>query len=498
MKPFNVSKFIIGAGISSFMVIPVQAKKTLSEKSQKNLNILLITADDLNYSSTGFWGSKVPDITPNLDKLAAQGMIFKNSHVNCAVSQPSRAVLATGMYAHRNGVEGFYHTEKNIPTVMSVLRDNGYLVGIAGKVSHSTPIKEFKWDVAVDQPDLGMGRNPQRYYEVFREFVVNAKKNKKPFYFMLNSHDPHRPFHGSKADLNMKKNGTVYPSPSRIYSTKEIEVPGFLPDIPAVRTELAQYFSSVRRLDDTIGAVLKVLKEEGILDNTLIVFLSDNGISAPFAKTNVYLNSTRTPLIVSLPGVVKPGTRNSEEFISGIDFMPTVLDICGIDIPNNVDGKSFLPLMKGERQDNRTRVFTQFYETSGKNRYPMFAVQDNKYGYIYNVWSDGKYQFKNDSQGGIAFKGMVTEGKTDFDIQKRVDLLWYRVPEEFYDLENDPNALNNLVNDPAYFDTIANYRKELLTWMKQYESNATDVFEKICEYNDSRYKYMKENRGKRR
>ena len=104
---------------------------------------------------------------------------------------------------------------------------------------------------------------------------------------MLNSHDPHRPFHGSKADLNMKKNGTVYPSPSRIYSTKEIEVPGFLPDIPAVRTELAQYFSSVRRLDDTIGAVLKVLKEEGILDNTLIVFLSDNGISAPFAKTNL-------------------------------------------------------------------------------------------------------------------------------------------------------------------------------------------------------------------
>lgn len=92
MKTFNVSKFIIGAGISSFMVIPAQAKKVASEKNQKNLNILLITADDLNYSSTGFWGSKVPDITPNLDKLAAQGMIFKNAHVNCAVSSHPRSI----------------------------------------------------------------------------------------------------------------------------------------------------------------------------------------------------------------------------------------------------------------------------------------------------------------------------------------------------------------------------------------------------------------------
>lgn len=162
-----------------------------------------------------------------------------------------------------------------------------------------------------------------------------------------------------------------------------------------------------------VGAILNVLDEENLSENTLVMFLSDNGISAPFAKTNCYLNSTSTPWIVRWPGVVKPGTRDKEDFISGIDFMPTVLDICGYNIPGTVDGQSFASILKGGKQENRDKVFTQFYETSGKRRYPMFAVQTAKYGYIFSPWSDGSYKFLNDSQGGIAFKGMVEAGKSN-------------------------------------------------------------------------------------
>ncbi|MDR2808991.1 MAG: sulfatase [Tannerellaceae bacterium] len=486
-----INYLFFSTGLASVLILPVDAKNNHpTNQGQELLHILLITADDLNFSSTGFLGAKVPAITPNIDRLAEQGMVFEHAHVNCAVSQPSRAVLATGCYAHRNGVEGFYHTNKNIPTLMSVLRQHGYHVGIAGKVPHSTPIQSFVWDTAVDQPELGQGRDPHKYYQVFREFIQASKKSKKPFYFMLNSHDPHRPFHGSKEDTKMRQDGEVYPYPSRIYSPDEVDVPGFLPDIPAVREELSQYFSSVRRLDDTVGEVLKVLEDEGVRNNTLVMFLSDNGISAPFAKTNCYMNSTRTPWIVYWPKVVEPGTRNSEDFISGIDFMPTILEACGINIPTSIDGRSFLPLIKGQKQTDRNQVFTQFYETSARNRYPMFAVQDKKFGYIYNPWSDGKTQFKNDSQVGIAFKGMMEAGKTNTSIQQRVNMLWFRTPEEFYDLENDPNALNNLINDPVYKEEMNKYRQELLKWMKKYKASTYDLFRKWINYSNTRIQYI--------
>ncbi|MDR2498989.1 MAG: sulfatase [Tannerellaceae bacterium] len=460
------------------------------ESQAPALNILLITADDLNFSSAGFRGSAVANITPNLDRLSQQGMIFRHAHVNCAVSQPSRAVLATGMYAHRNGVEGFYHTQADIPTLMSVLRDRGYMTGIAGKVPHSTPVESFKWDRAVDQPELGQGRDPQQYAQVLRSFLRDAKQGRKPFYFMLNSHDPHRPFHGSEADERMRSQGIPYPPPSRIYTPEEIEVPGFLPDIPDVRTELAQYFSSVRRLDDTVGAALRVLDEEGLSESTLVMFLSDNGISAPFAKTNCYMNSTRTPWIVRWPGVVQAGSDNESDFISAVDFMPTVLEACGIDIPPNVDGRSFMPLLRGEAQANRSQVFTQFYETSARNRYPMFAVQDAKYLYIYNAWSDGQYRFLNDSQGGIAFKGMVKAAETSPQIHDRVQMLWYRQPEELYALETDPDATRNLVADPSRKQALEQYRQSLANWMEQYGSSALESYKRFVDYSQSRSQYM--------
>jgi N-sulfoglucosamine sulfohydrolase len=485
---------LVSIGMTSIQILPVQAKDGNEAGNRRQaLNVLFITADDLNYSSVGFLGSSVPEITPNIDKLSRQGITFECAHVNCAVSQPSRAVLATGMYAHRNGVEGFYHTAKNVPTIMSVLRENGYYVGIAGKVAHSTPVKSFVWDMAIDQPELGQGRDPQRYRQVFKEFIRKSKKSKKPFYFMMNSHDPHRPFHGSAEDARMRR-GIPYPSPSRVYSPSEIDVPGFLPDIPAVREELSQYFSSVRRLDDTVGEILKVLEEEEMNENTIVIFLSDNGISAPFAKTNCYSNSTRTPWIIKWHGVIEPGSRNTDDFISGIDFMPTILDACGLDAVPETDGESFLPLLKGKKQIRRKQVFTQFYETSMKNRYPMFSVQDKKFCYIYNAWSGGQYKFLNDSQAGIAFKGMIEAGKSNPSIQKRVEFLWYRTPEEFYDLEEDPDALHNLTDDGAYKKEIDEYRLKLLEWMIQYESSALDVYRNLVDYSNARANYMEQQR----
>lgn len=452
----------------TFSTLPTQAQN-------KPLNVLLITADDLNYSSVGFMGCPIPNTTPNIDKLATQGLIFTNSYNNIAVSQPSRAVMATGMYAHNNGVEGFFHTQKNIPTVMSVLGDNGYITGIAGKHKHSTPIESYKWDTELDMPELGEGRDPRLYYNSFNKFVSEAKTEGKPFYFMANSHDPHAPFHGSKREKRAFPNKT-FPDASYVFTAEDITVvPDFLPDLQQTRNELAQYYSSIRRLDDTVGELLKVLEEQGVADNTIVMFLSDNGMDFPFAKTNCYMNSNKTPWIVRWPGVTKADSKDNRHFISTIDFMPTVLDACGIKFEGKTDGHSFVPILKGEKQKNRREVYTQFYETSALNSFPMFAIHDADFVYIYSPWAYDDKVFINCAWGGETFAAM--RESNDPKIQQRYNFFRTRTQEELYDAKNDADGLVNLADDPKHKKTMERYHKKMEQWMISTGSWGIELFQ---------------------
>ena len=219
------------------------------------LNVLFITADDMNYNTPGFTGCLTPGITPNLDRLASQGMRFVNAHVTVAVCQPSRECLMTGRYPHRNGATGFYPVRPDVPTLAESLKAAGYQLGIMAKVSHLAPADKFPWDYKYDARELGQGRDPALYYRSAKEFFAQAKKSGKPFFLMANSQDPHRPWAGSDGEKNRGENkqgkkkkakkaataagddesvsGEVkYPPPSRIYKPEEVAVPGFLPDLP--------------------------------------------------------------------------------------------------------------------------------------------------------------------------------------------------------------------------------------------------------------------------
>ena len=460
-----------------FLMFAVLLSSCGTKSSKVKPNVLLITVDDMNYNSVGVFGAVVPGTTPNIDKLASQGMRFENAHVTIAVCQPSRGVLATGMYPHRSGIEGFFHTKKDIPTIVELLKEHQYFTGVLSKTKHSSPKENTPWDVVRTQADhMGMGRDANRYYEETKAFLKQASETTKPFYLMANANDPHRPFSNSDQEKRAYKGKDISP-PSKIYSSEEIEVPSFLPDIPDVRLEMSEYYSSVRRADDVVGAVLKALDESGQAENTIVLFLSDHGMALPFAKTNCYHNSTKTPWIVRWPGVVAQGSMNNQHIISGIDFMPTVLEVLGIDIPKSVDGRSFVPLLKGASQGDREFVFTQFHETSAKNRFPMRAVQSRKFAYIFNAWSDGTRVFRNESQSGRTFKAMQEAAKTDSAIAKRVDLFSRRVLEEFYDLEKDPDALVNLIDDKGYQTEIAAYRKRLKEWMQETADPALEALE---------------------
>jgi len=475
---FTRRGFLKAAGLGAALLASGQFSAFGANEQKKRPNILLITADDMNWNAPGCFGGKTPDITPNIDRLASEGVRFEHAHITIAVCQPSRSVLMTGRYPHRNGAEGFQPINTNVPTLQEQLNNAGYIQGILGKVKHLAPPEKFEWDMSEDIQDLGSGRNPELYYKYAGDFFRQAASQKKSFFLMANSHDPHRPFHGSEQEQKkFAKALKNIPAPSRVYKSDEIEVPGFLPELPDVRKEIAQYYSSVRRCDDTVGAVMRALRESGQAENTLIMFLSDNGMALPFSKTNCYLHSTRTPWIAAWPGRIKPGTVDKQHFISGIDFMPTALDAAGVPAPTGMDGSSFLPVLLGKRQYERDKVFTQFHQTSGRNRFPMRCVQGLRFGYIFNPWSDGKRVFKNESQSGLTFNAMKAAAPNDDSVAARIKLFQYRVIEEFYDFKNDPDGLHNLIDDPDYTKNIDEMRASMLKWMKKTGDPALAAFE---------------------
>lgn len=424
----------------------------------KPINVLLITADDLGYEVLPFLGGTPKDITPNLSRLATEGMSFHNAHVNIAICAPSRSIIATGRYGFNSGCFGFNKLPKDIPTVFGTFQKNGYLTGILGKVSHSTPDLKFTWDFAHDYGELNAGRSPQKYHDYTEEFLARCKKENKPFYFMVNSHDPHRPFHNPKT---AKAN---WGTPSKLYSPKDVVVPSYLTDLPEVREELSHYYNSVRRLDDTVGRVLDALEKSGFAENTLVMFITDNGSAFPFAKANTYLASTKTPFLVRWPGVIKPNSVDKNHFVANVDFFATFMEATGLPQPKGLDGRSLVPLFKGEKQDKRDYVFTQIDYTIGGPAKPMRCIQDNKFGYIFNAFSDGKFAYKNNNEG-LTFKAMQAKGKTDPAVQARVDMFRHRVVEEFYDLQADPGCTKNLINSPGHAELVAAYQQRLRAWM---------------------------------
>jgi len=441
-------------------------------------NILLVTADDMNWDAVGAYGCPVAGTTPNIDQLAEDGIRFHRAHVTIAVCQPSRSTLMTGRYPHRNGGEGFFHLRRpNIPILPDVLRTSSYRTGILGKVGHSTPYAQFQWDMMRDANDLGHGRSPRLYGDYATTFLKAAKDADQPFFLMLNSHDPHRPFYGNdRPEWYEEGDLPAAEIPSRTFSPGEVTTPGFLADLPDVKLEVSEYYNSVRRCDDTVGAALQALREAGCEENTIVVFLSDNGMAFPFAKTNCYLNSTRTPWIMRWPDRIRPGSLDTEHFISGIDMMPTLLDAAGLDAPPGMDGRSFLPLLKGRSQRGRDLVFTQFHQTAAKRNYPMRCVQNRRLGYIFNPWSDGVRVFRNESQQGRTMQAMRAAAENDPWVAGRVNLFLYRVTEELYDFERDPNARHNLIDNVDSMDDLQVLRKEMEQWMEATEDPALTAF----------------------
>jgi N-sulfoglucosamine sulfohydrolase len=424
---------------------------------QTRLNILLITVDDMDAVTPGAFGGPT-GLTPHIDALAAEGMVFRRGHVAAAVCQPSRSAIMSGQWPHRNGAEGFEPVHQSTRLLTDLLRPMGYVCGILGKVQHLQPVEKFGWDVARDMRDLGMGRSPARYGEETARFVAAASEAGRPWFLMANAHDPHRPFHGSVAEREKwtDEERASYPAPSGVVDVATIPSPGFLPDLPQVRTEYHEYLASSRRADDVVGAVLAAVHSAGAAESTLVFFLSDNGMAFPFAKANCYLRSSLTPFVVRWPGVVTPGAQESTAFVSMLDIFPTVCKALG-EGPGDVDGTSLLSLLIGAADPTaRDHVFTVFHETSGKARLEMRCVQDARWGYVWNAWADGTTEYRAENMEGLTWAAMVEAA--DPQIAQRVNFYLHRRREELYDLDSDPDCQDDLAGHPDHTAALSRVR----------------------------------------
>jgi len=404
-------------------------------------NILFLIADDLGLH-TGAYGDRTA-VTPHLDQLAAEGTRFTHAFCTTASCSPSRSVMLTGLHTHTSGQYGLAHAphhQSMLPQcrpLPALLHAAGYKTGVIGKL-HVEPARAFPWDwnEAADN-----GRNGVAMAAKARQFVEAAGRS--PWYLHVGFTDPHRAPQGFA--------NRDYPGVTRQkFDPAKVPVPSFLPDNAAVREEMAEYYESVHRLDQGVGAFVKMLKDAGQYDHTLIVFVSDHGIPFPNSKTTLYDSGTRLPLIVRHPDAGARGVA-SDALVSFADLTPTFLDWSQARGPEYaLAGRSILPLVGRPTATGWEEVYFshQFHEIT--MYYPMRGIRTRRYKYIRNLAHGLPFPFANDLWNSKTWQSLRVLGESARLGQRTVKDYLHRPEEELYDLEADPLEVRNLAARPEH------------------------------------------------
>ncbi|MCD6350853.1 MAG: sulfatase [Armatimonadetes bacterium] len=427
--------------------------------SHKRPSIVLIVADDHGLD-TGAYGNPAIS-TPHMDELAAEGVRFTNAFCTTASCAASRSVILTGLYNHANGTYGHTHgchhfaCFEDTVTLPALLNEAGYRTARVGK-KHYAPEHIFPFQAG--HPDGMFGRDDVRMSEACREFIAGDG----PFFLYWCSHNPHRgggvvEEHPFKPDRFGNPRQSYPGDTEQTFRDEDVLVPPWLPDIPEVRAELAQYYQSVARLDRGIGRLMQVLREEGKYDDTLIIYISDNGAPWPGSKTTLYEPGANLPLIVKSPLHSARGAT-CDGLVTWADLTPTILDFAGAyDDPEAFHGRSFKDIIDHPSPtDWREEVFTAhtFHEIT--NYYPMRVVRTKRYKFIWNIANPLTYSFAADLWASASWQGVLRRGLTTFG-KRSVEAYLHRPRFELYDLQEDPHELVNLADKPEYAGMVEDF-----------------------------------------
>jgi len=447
----------------------------------KRPNILLIVADDHGREALGCYGNPVIK-TPNLDRLAKDGVRFTNAFCTSASCAASRSVILTGLHNHTNGTFGHTHgvhhfsCYDNIISLPAILNQSDYRTACMGK-RHFAPEKTYPFQLKMEKD--GESRDDVAMAEGCREFLTGEN----PFFLYYCSFNPHR---DSRTVDDVEFAPNCFGNPEQDFpgdkETKydEVIVPPFLSDTPAVRAELAQYYQSISRMDRGVGRLIEILKENNIYDNTLIIYISDNGSAFPMSKTTLYEPGMNLPCIFKLPGKKQHAGTVCDVLTAWYDLTPTILDYAEANRSgHDFFGHSIRPIIEGKTavKDWPKEVYASHSFHQLTNYYPMRVVRTEKYKFIYNIAYPLQFPFASDLWISASWR-QVKEKEPDRFGKRKIENYLHRPKFELYDLEKDKDELHNL----AYLTEYAELAESFKNKLKKFQKDTKDPWVHKWEY----------------
>jgi N-sulfoglucosamine sulfohydrolase len=430
-----------------------------SAVAQAKPNLVLIIADDMNWDDCGAYGH--PAIrTPNIDRLATEGLLFRHAYLTTNSCSPSRSSILTGKYPHNTGAEQLHWPlPKGSRTFAAELGRLGYYTAAAGKWhlgddvrNHFSRIYEastagFVLPSGEDGvPPKMIAAQPSGCEDW--EQALEDRPRDKPFFMWLAALDPHREY----------KDGALDPP----HSAEDVIVPPHLPDTADVREDLRLYYDEIGRLDMYVGKVLAKLDEQKVADNTLILFISDNGRPFPRDKTSLYDGGIRTPWIVRWPWKIKPA-QTTDALVSAVDIAPTFLELAGGASALTTEGMSFTKVLHDPGSTLREYAFGEDHWHDYEDHARCVTTQ--RYKLIRNDYRDLAATPSADAGRGLSWQDMLKLKRADqLTKAQQACFLAPRPAWELYDLQRDPGELQNRIDDPAYNSVRERLTGALAKW----------------------------------
>lgn len=474
---------------------------TLGLTAAEKPNIIWIFSDDHSYQTIGAYGGRLAHLnnSPNIDSLAKEGMIFNRCYVGNSICAPARATLLTGKHSHKNGKftnrDAFNHDQQQF---QKILQKSGYQTAMIGKIHLNGKMQGFDyWEVLPGQgkyydPDFITEEGKTSYKGYVTDIITdkaldwlqNKRDKNKPFMCMIHQKAPHRNWQPAQRHMDLYEDIEI-PEPDNLFddysnratpaATQDMSIEKTMTMAKDLKTTeqgnnkrskeffakplngrelvkwkyqqyLKDFMRCTKAVDENVGRVLEYLKESGLEKNTIVMYSSDQGFYMGehgwFDKRMMYEESYRTPFLVKWPGAIKPGSINTD-LVQNIDFAPTFLDICGVEIPADMDGKSVVPLLKGEKPaDWRTHLYYTYYEYPGAHSVRRHEGVSNK-----------RYKL-------IRYYGKDVENGEEW---------------ELFDLKTDPSEMKSQYNNPEYASIIAGMKKALNKQRKDYQVPSAGV-----------------------
>ncbi len=405
-------------------------------------NLLFIIADDCTFRDIGCYGGQAH--TPNIDRLASEGMRMTHCFQTAPMCSPTRHNIYTGQYPVKTGAyPNHTQTYAHVKNITDYLKPLGYRVALSGK-THIGPRDRFVFEYS------GKQNNPDM--QAVDQLMSECAESQTPFCLFACSNEPHSPW--DKGDASR-------------YPPDQVQLPPYLADTPEMRDAFSRYLAEISYYDDQVGQLLALLTKHQLAESTLVMVVSEQGNSFPFAKWTCYDNGLQSAMIVRWPGHVQPGSV-SDAMVEYVDVTPTFVDIAGGELAPELDGKSMVDLLEGKVQEHKQYVYgvmTTHGIINGNDSYPIRSIRSRQYKLILNL--NHNQPFTNACTSSREFESFRRAAESgNLHARQVVERYQHRPAIELYDVVADPLEQTNLAESPGYQQTIRELTQQLHQWME--------------------------------